>query len=247
MNRTAALLFLAASAASQAAVVSYSGSVEDSTVNDWRTTSTAKPMDPDGDNLYGTHGAVHWTVAGVNEFLAGSPSPGWSYQGETGAGQFNNAAYAQIDSAANPLVNTGAGIAAVAGTFTFEMTGIAGTYAGKTLRIGVMADVLSAVEWAADTNKSFRLVQTVGGTGDSGVITLRGGAAGNGQPELYFFDVSGVNPGDRFQIVTGSTAPSGQVGYIGPVTWDLYTAVPEPSSALLGGLALLGFARRRRA
>jgi hypothetical protein len=247
MKRTAALLFLAASAASQAAVVSYSGSVEDSTVNDWRTTSTAKPMDPDGDNFYGTHGAVHWTVAGVNEFPAGSPSPGWAYQGDTGVGQFNSAAYAQIDSAANPLVNAGAGIAAVVGTFTFEMTGIAGTYAGKTLRIGVMADVLSPGEWAADTNKSFRLVQTVGGTGDSGVITLRGGAAGNGQPELYFFDVSGVNPGDRFQIVTGSTAPSGQPGYIGPVTWDLYTAVPEPSSALLGGLALLGFARRRRA
>lgn len=232
------------SGSARAAAITYAGFVENSTVNDWRTPATPKPMDIDGNNVYGTHAAVHWTVAGANEFGAGSASPGWSYQGETG-GQFNSAAYAQVDSLSNPAVNTGAGIGAVAnpGAFNFEMTGTAATYSGFTLRIGVMADVLGATEWAADFGKTFRLVQTTGGSGDSGVISLRGGGAGNGQPEMYFFDVTGVNPGDRFQIITASS--SGQAGYIGPVSWDL-AVVPEPSSLLLAGAGAGALLLRRR-
>ncbi len=229
----------------RAAVIAYAGSVENNTVNEWRTASVAKPMDLDGDNIYGTLGAVHWTVMGVNEFPSGSTSPGWHYAGETGAGQFRVAGYAVIDNLADPATNVEAGIAATGapGTFTFQMTGTAATYSGKTLRIGIMADVLAAAEWAADNGKTFRLT---GSSGDSGLISLRGGGAGNGQPEMYFFDVTGVNPGDTFTITAGAS-PGGQAGYIGPMTWDLYTTVPEPSAALLAGLGLALVARRRRA
>ena len=110
-----------------------------------------------------------------------------------------------------------------------------------------MADILTAAEWAADTNKIITLNQTVGGTSTSGPISLRGGAAGNGQPELYFFDITGVNPNDQFTFTTGNTGSSGQPGYIGPVTWDLSAPVPEPSTTLLGTVAALSLLRRRRA
>lgn len=245
---TSLLTALCALNAASAASISYVGSVEDSTVNDWRTASTVKPMDADGDNIYGTHGAVHWTIVGVNEFGAGSASAGWHYGGEVSFGQFNNAAYAQIDNLSNPAVDAGGGIGAVQnpGAFDFEMTGVPETYAGRTLRIGVMADILTSGEWAADTNKTFQLVQTGGGTADSGVISLRGGAAGNGQPEMYFFDVTGVNAGNTFRLITGNSGASGQAGYLGPVAWDVYTPIPEPSVALLAGLAGIGLMRRRR-
>ncbi len=232
-------------AVAPAASIAFFGSVENSTVNDWRTSSTAKPADIDGDNIYGTHGAVHWTIVGANEYPAGSASPGWSYQGMTTFGQFNNPGYALVDNLANPAADAGAGIGAVQnpGTFTFEMTGTAATYAGRTLRVGVMADVLTSGEWAADTGKTFQLVQTVGGVGDSGVISLRGGGAGNGQPEMYFFDLTGVNAGDRIQIIAGNGP--GQAGYIGPVSWDL-SAVPEPSCLIPAAAAAFALRRRRR-
>jgi hypothetical protein len=124
------------------------------------------------------------------------------------------------------------------------MTGTAATYTGYTLRIGVMADILAAGEWAADIGKTFRVVQTAGGAGDSGVISLRAGGPGNGQPEMYFFDVNGVNPGDQFQIITGNGP--GQAGYLGPVTWDL-VAIPEPSCLLVAGAGAFLLRRRRQA
>ncbi len=229
---------------SPAATISYVGSVESNEVNEWRTSSVTKTMDADGDNIYGTHGAVHWTKIGVNEFPAASTSPGWHYAGETGAGQFGNPAYAAIDLANDPNTTTNAGIAAVAGTFSFELTGTAATYTGNVVRVGIMADVLTSPEWAADVNKTFQITQTVGGSGDSGVISLRGGGAGNGQPELYFFDITGVNPGDTFRITAGTTSGP-QPGYIGPVSWDV-APVPEPGVVGLAALSALGLLRRRR-
>lgn len=237
-------ILLGASGLGRAATISYVGSIEGAVVSDWRTSSTVKAFDLDGDNVFGTHAAVQWGRAGVNEFPAASANAGWHYAGETGAGQFSNAAYTQVDDVLNPAATFGGGIAAVAGTFTFEMTGVSATYSGKTLRVGIMADMLSAVEWAADINKAFQLVQITGGSGDSGTVSLRGGGAGNGQAEMYFFDINGVNPGDTFRVLTTGN-PGGQPGYIGPMSWDLY-AVPEPSAAMLGGLALLGLLRRRR-
>ena len=248
-NSIALLSLLAFAGSSRAAVINYAGSVENSTVNDWRTASTAKPMDLDGDNIYGTLGAVHWTIVGANQQASGSPTAGWAYLGETTFGQFRNADYAVIDNLAVPGTDIQGGIAAVQfpGTFTFEMTGTAATYAGKTLRIGVMADILGPGEWAVDTGKAYQLTQTIGGAGDSGSITLRGGAAANGQPEMYFFDVTGVNPGDTFGITAFGSPGNAFPGYIGPMSWDLYTPVPEPSTALLAGVAALGLLRRRRA
>lgn len=148
MKHGAILFSLLAAAPAGAASITYAGSVENNTVNEWRTASTAKPMDLDGDNIYGTHGAFHWLVASTGEFAGGSASPGWAYGGGNTFGQFRDPVnYAQIDTLGGGP-DSGAGIMAVqfGGTFVFEMTGTAATYAGRTLRIGFMADVLSPAD-----------------------------------------------------------------------------------------------------
>jgi hypothetical protein len=240
-----AATFVASTGALRAANVAFVGFTEGTEVSDWLTPSTPKTFDIDGDNRYGSSiGAVHWAVIGHQEQPAGSPALGWAYLGETSFGQFRNPAYASVDDLSNPSVKSAAGIAAVQnpGQFTFELTGLPSDYVGRTVRVGVMADILTQPEWAADVEKTFQVVQTVGGAGDSGVIPLRGGDAADGQPEMYFFDLTGVTSGDRFSIVT--TGPSGgQAGYLGPVSWDI-SAVPEPSSFVL---VLVGtmFALRR--
>lgn len=224
----------------RAATVTYAGSIEGTQVNEWRTTTTTKTMDIDGDHVYGTFASVQWTVAGLNEYPAGSGSPGWHYA--AGAAQYGGYA-TQLDRNAGGA-DVGASIMLT--QFGFEMTGTPATYAGQTVRVGIMADMLNSAEWAGDQNKGYRLVQTVGGGGDSGVVSLRGGGAGNGVPEMYFFDLTGVNPGDTFRLdalnnVSG--AGQTQAGYLGPVSWDI---VPEPAVTLLGGLGMLGLLRRRR-
>lgn len=101
------------------------------------------------------------------------------------------------------------------------------------------------LEWSADASKGLQLVQTLGGSGDSGIISVRLGAAGNGVPEMYFFDLTNVTAGDRFQIQAFNDVggPVTQFDYLGPVSFDV---IPEPSTALLGALGLLALLRRRR-
>ncbi len=227
--------------AGAATIVSF-GSISGTEVNEWRTSGTAKSADIDGDNIYGTFGSVQWTVAGLNEHPGGSTNPGWSYQG--GSAQFSIPGSATLD--AN---HGGSDVQSsiMLNSFTFELTGVPSTYVGMTVRIGVMQDMLGSGEWVADQNKGLRLVQTVGGSGDSGIVSIRGGGSANGVPEMYFFDITGVNAGDRFRIdalnnVSGAGAT--QSGYVGPVSFDLL-AVPEPGSAVLGALGFMILICRR--
>lgn len=232
-------IFLLGHTHASAATITYVGAVAGAEVTEWRTATTAKGLDPDGDNVYGTFASVQWLVAGLNEHPAGSTDPGWAYT--AGAGQYGGYA-TQIDR------NTGGpdvGCSIMLTQFGFELTGDLSTYAGKTVRMGVMADMLNSGEWAADQNKGYRLVQTVGGSGDSGVVSLRAGSAGDGVPEMYFFDLTGVSAGDRFLLSALNDVSGGgatQAGYLGPVSWDI---VPEPSLSILGALGALGLLGRR--
>lgn len=243
-----AVLAFALGGETRAAGIGFVGSVEGGEVSQWLTTTTPKSFDIDGDNRYGsTLGAVHWTVVGYRQQPAGSPTLGWAYLGESSFGQFRNPDYPLIDNLADPAADIQAGIAAVQfpGVVQFELTGQPSDYAGKRVRLGVMADVLGPTEWAVDFGKRYQIRQIVGGSGDSGPIDLRGGEAADGNPEMYFFDLTGVNPGDRFEIIAhqGPSLP----GYIGPVSWDIGPAIPEPSSVVLAlaGCAGLWFVRRR--
>lgn len=253
---TSLLLLACATSQLNAATIQYQGVDATSAVAEWRTSTTLKTLDIDGDNVYGTFGAVNWTpgsgagaASTINAQAAGSTAPGWAYVDEVSWTQdhFANSGYTMIDDLQNPSLDTLAGIGAVnwPGSITFEMTGTAATYAGATVRIGFMADVLALSEWTADQGKTYQLTQTFGGSGDSGIISLRSGGSGNGQPEMYLFDVTGVSPGDRFTITAHSS--SVQAGYVGAVSFDLIpTVIPEPSSALLGAAGLMAVLVRRR-
>jgi hypothetical protein len=237
-----AVVALTFTAKAPGATIAYFNQVEGNEVTDWRTTSTNKSLDIDGDNFYGTYAAVNWGQGSTNEQGAAPSTPGWAYI--AGGGQFTNAGFTDIDHITNFPTDGDAGI--ILGSFTFELTGTASTYLGQTVRIGVMQDMLSAGEWANDTFKGLQFVQTVGaGSGDSGIISVRAGAAGDGVPEMYFFDLTNVTAGDQFQILAlnGQGGPATQAGYLGPISFDV---VPEPSTALLGALGLLALLRRRR-
>ena len=234
---------LAGGGAAHAVTITYVGSVEGTEVTDWRTSSTTKSFDVDGDNVYGTFGAIHFTVASENIHPTGSTNPGFSYINTTG-GQFTNAGYSDVDHITNAPTNTDAGLKSR--SFRFSLTGDANTYVDQRVRIGIMNDILAPTEYAADNLKALRVVG-VNTTGNSGDISLRGGAAGNGVPEMYFFDITGMSAGDQFEIIGSINGVDfGTGAYVGPVSFDI-VEVPEPSGVLLCGLAVTaGLITRRR-
>lgn len=237
--------FLASAA--QAASITYVGFVTGAEATGWRTTGVAKTMSITGSNIYGSSiGAVDWANIGLGETSPGSGSLSWSYQGVAGGnGQYGgDARYPAIDN-----INTGGGdnfpgiIYGAPSIFTFGMEGSASTYSGMVVRVGVFGDTLGADEAGSDTNKTYRL--TGPGGGDSGVISLRGGAAGTSTPEIYFFDITNITAGDVFQLTSTNNGGSGQPGYIGPMSWDI---APVPETGVLGltGALSLGLLVRRR-
>jgi hypothetical protein len=169
-------------------------------------------MDIDKDNIYGTWGAVDWTH---NSYLENTH---WGFQ--SSGGQYANANYASIDQLPLGPTKTTAGIALFG--FTFTLQGSVSDYSGNVLRVGVMEDVLTPGEWALDTFKGLQVKQ-VGGPGDSGVISLRGGAAGDGVPDMYFFDIVGAIPGQTFSVLAPNNVggASSNNGYISAISWDL--------------------------
>ena len=236
---TVSLIALSMMSSASAATIVAAGFVEGSQVGDWRTAATAKGAhDIDGDNIFGSFGSVQWGVAGLNEEASGSSTPGWAFI-SSGA-LHTNSSYVDIDNSSIASEKVDASIALF--NFTFEMTGVPETYAGMTVRVGVMQDVLGLSEAEIELGKTLQLIQTVGGTGTSSVVSVRDGSKGDSNPEMYFFDITGVNPGDQFQVL----APNGGTsGYVGAVTWDI-AAVPEPSSAALIGLGGIALILRRR-
>jgi hypothetical protein len=87
-----------------------------------------------------------------------------------------------------------------------------------------MQDILPKSENARDTFKALQVAQLPEGQGrgDSGLQPLRSGGPGTGQPEMYFFDITGVAPGDAFVIRTlAEGGSSGNDAYFGPVSFDV--------------------------
>ena len=234
--------------AAQSATINYVGFVTGAEATSWRTTGVAKSMSITGSNIYGsTIGAVDWGNVGLGQTAPGSGVLSWSYQGLAGGnGQYGgDGRYPAIDN-----INTGGGdnfpgiIHGAPSVFTFGMEGSASTYSGMVVRVGVFGDTLGTDEMGADTNKTYRL--TGPGGGDSGAISLRGGAAGTSTPEIYFFDITNITASDVFQLTSTNTGGSGQAGYIGPMSWDI-APVPEPGATNLTGLVCLAaFLRRRK-
>ena len=219
------------------ATILYSGSVMGQQVVDWRTPATAKTKDLDGDNIYGgIMGAVDWYGAtGMQD--SGSQTRGWALiqYGSTPV----DGTTRMIDTLTTAPANNAARVCY--SDFTFQLTGTNADYAGKTVRIGVMSDLLKSADWTSDNYKGYQLLQTVGGTGDSGQLSIRSGQGGDTFAEMYFFDITNAHAGDQFQLkaLKNIGGISFSEPYLGPVTFDIGVPVPEPTSVALLAAACL--------
>ena len=199
----------------------------------WRNTGTTKPLDIDGDNVFGTDGY---------EFGGGStPKSLPSYVNNFDIlGNHNDNGRGLLDNPADP------GGADISGGWAGRTSN--GSFAtivfnqamSDTVRLGVMYDN----NWNVSTGtQTFTLTQTVGGSSSVTTPTLTLEGSGSASYDILFFDLMGIQSGDSFRLdVTRGTVSWGQITGI---TFDT-AAVPEPSAALLGGLGGLLLLRRRR-
>lgn len=216
-----------------AATITAVGSVLDnsgSQVSQWRTSTTLKTMDLDGDNIYGTFGGIAFgdAVVGAMGFISSQNQVG-PYAGYSTIDDINGGVDRQVRTTTNN---------AVAGTnqvmYTFVVN--APVLFNQTMRVGIGLDGLNGTITAPATIG----LKELGGGGGLAEVSI---TPANNLMDMYFFDVrGGVSAGTQFQVF----ADSGSGNYVTHqfVTLDV---VPEPSSVALlalGGLALI--VRRRK-
>ena len=229
---------LGVSSFASATSISYVGN--DLTTNDaWRTTDVVKPLDADGDNIYGTDGYYLYPgISSVPSYVSMQDGPGMKYYP-------GNNSYIQLDqrntSGSGPIANEMSGVFYTQpGTnnptdfFTITLT------TDADFRLGIITD---NADYTAIAPLDFRLRQTSGGLADTGYNLASSDRDRDG--DYYFFDISGA-AGDAF-ILSGRNDGSFASNGIYGVTFD---SVPEPSAMLLFGSGIAGLAgiriRRRK-
>jgi hypothetical protein len=253
-------LLVAGQAASPAATITYFGAVMDnagSQVTDWRRSLISKIADIDSDNIYGTLGAISWGegTPGLSEnyISAGQSSPGtfgWSLVAiavnpDIGSRtqNFTRADYVEINNVTNAYAAILPGVTAIStgfGTVTFRLNGQPSSFTGKTVRLGLVHDFLEPTA-VNDVNKRYTVVQTAGtGGGTNGVVTP---GTRNQLPDIYFFDLTNVVPGDQFTITAyrnPATTASGGLASIGPFFLDIGPVTPTNPPVVTNGLTSFG-------
>ena len=226
---------------------------------DWRTTTALKPLDADGDAVYGTQGYAVFgpgTVGqtdgagtGSVDFVAGGltsqPSFG-SFSVATGAGTqfaFSNFGYAAID---DPTVAPGVAVADIqSGLGGFAgVTPVASLLSSDIVQLTIGSGVPASFRFGVITNASvgtdllLTLRQTVGG------LSANAGAPASAFGVSYsFFDVVGAVTGDVYVLSLTKADDTSTVVALSGVTIDV---VPEPSSLLLLAATSTVFLLRRR-
>jgi hypothetical protein len=220
-----------------AATINYEGSAIDFG-SGWRTASDAKPLDIDGDNIFGTDG---WYVEGAQ---GSSEQPSYISDVTLNSSTYpGNGSYASIDDPTTTpgpfpteitsgTFNPGSGTDQPATLFSFQLAGMV----PATVRIGLMIDNLDGSVF----NPSELEVLQTNGTADATLITT-GPSYNNRIPDWAFFDVAGA-AGDQFAIISYG-GPSG-AATLGAISFDSAN-VPEPASLVLFALGLAGLSIRR--
>ncbi|MBC8096404.1 MAG: hypothetical protein H7Y43_11375 [Akkermansiaceae bacterium] len=236
------LLAITASTAN-AAVVAFVGA-DTTTSGDWRTATTVKALDADGNNRYGTDGyLVIGTPTVQPSYATAAPAAGAL---TFAAGSDAGVTYTFIDNpAGGPDFETG--VIYKFGTIPDENQSLAVITVGSasSFRLGVMIDNSDV---SLISPGMLQILQTAGsGAGNSGLIGSQ--VEGNLDTDWYFFDITGALPGDTFTVfgtnIGGSLplSPEDSNG-IGGLTFD---TIPEPTTASLGLIGALALLRRRRA
>jgi|GEM_PF-1380478 len=192
----------------------------------WRTASTAKTYDIDGNNVLGSNGwwLPNYTLSSpsyITSFANNSYYPG-------------NGGYALVD---NPLTTPGASPSLIySGTTNGQFPGygtkslnsvvsftLTGTVPG-TIRVGIMT---GNTDFSGSYGASG--FQIVSGSLNSGMTTelQTNGAVYNGNPDWVFFDITGGIAGQTYSIYANG-GPQGNAG-IGAISFDSITNTPAYS------------------
>lgn len=222
------------SSAEAATIVTATSVVDNSgnEVTEWRTASTTKSADIDGDNIYGTFGGIAFgdIVYGAMTFISAQKQVGPF----AGYATIDDVTIGDPDRQVRTTTNEGAtGTDIVMYTFGLNTS----VEAWETLRVGIGTDGLNSGVFAPG---SIGLVELGGG---GGLAEVAATVNANATMDMYFFDVTGgVAAGTQFQVI----ADSGTGNHVTHQLVTLDVAVPEPSSAALLGLGGLALMLRRK-
>ena len=217
----------------QAATITFAGVVNDdsgSEISEWKTASTVKSLDGDGDNVYGTLAHLFYRIEfkGQNTLYTFNSS-------DRQVGPF--AGYAVVDhpdgvSLDTQVRTTTNDAAGLADEVMFTFTALEGS--PGNVRIGIATDGLNGAQFSP---ASIGLRQVAGSSAEHTLTSV------NNTLDMVFFDVTGVLAGDQFEVFGDSG--SGNFATHQIVTWDTLT-IPEPGSCLLLSLSFLLISIKRR-
>ena len=232
----AAVLLLMSAPAARAAMVTAVGTIQDNAGNEisqWRTAATAKTLDADGDNIYGSDAKLFYRVMGdygsYVQYISSESQVG-PYGGYAVVDHPNDVS---ADIQVRTTTSGNVGVGTLRNMFTFAING---TPPALGFRVGVAFDGLNGAQYSP---QEIRLTQTTGGTASASVNVE---PFRNSTLDMTFFDVTGAVVGDRFTI----QGVSGAGGYATHqiVTWDAIVSPPTPGALVmnfdvgpLGGLA----------
>ncbi|MDB4488305.1 hypothetical protein N9042_00905 [bacterium] len=195
--------------AAQSAQVSFAGVVNDdsgSEISEWKTASTVKSLDGDGDNVYGTLAHLFYRIEfkGQNTLYTFNSS-------DRQVGPF--AGYAVVDhpdgvSPDTQVRTTTNDAAGLADEVMFTFTALAGS--PGNVRIGIATDGLNGAQFSP---ASIGLRQVAGSSAEHTLTSV------NNTLDMVFFDVTGVLAGDQFEVFGDSG--SGNFATHQIVTWDI--------------------------
>jgi len=215
----------------------------------WRTTSVSKPLDVDGDNIYGTAGyffvrfnspansTAFSTVNGTNGTLNTLPAYLTVTSVATTGPDRMFGAKAPIDDPTNVAgadVATGVAYRNTGFSDTNEESYLTLTIGSGVPATGLRLGVLTDNSGVNDPPTGVRLTQSVGSGSDTkSYVSVYAGVA---QPDWYFFDILGANPGDAFVLALGNR----MVGFKPTVAGVTLDVVPEPGFAPLCAVGVIG-------
>ncbi|WP_264326275.1 cadherin-like domain-containing protein [Romeriopsis navalis] len=213
----------------------------DVTTNDaWRTSTVSKPLDLDGDNIYGSDGFYLYSSGSHTR----TSPPAYATVSQV-AGTLNypgNGNYIQFDNpdqtGPGPVANVITGLVynqPGAGVET-DWLDISFTTAGR-YRVGIVTD---NTDFVPISPADFRLRQTAGGTIDTGFIAASGDR--DRDIDYYFFDVI-AEAGDVFRLSGRNDGghPSNGIGgvFFDSLAIPVLDAVNEDAIAPVGAVGTL--------
>ncbi len=210
------VVLLGSAVSARGAMITAAGTIQDNAgneISEWRTAATAKTLDSDGDNIYGSDAKLFYRVLGdygsYVQYIASETQVG-PYGGYALVDHPNDTS---PDTQVRTTTSGNVGAGTLRNMFTFAING---TPPALGFRVGVAFDGLDGAQFSP---QEVRLTQTTGGSASASIDVE---PFRNNTLDMAFFDVTDAVVGDRFTV----QGVSGAGGYATHqiVTWDAITA-----------------------